>query len=104
MAEAKSKNDKNISGLLSSISGNKLSVYTFTNALELEIGEERTSVISMEFASGDETNAEFHAEAIIKVESNPYTRNLTAEGTIDLENESDGENKKIAEHKVEPLK
>lgn len=101
LAEAKSKNDKNISGLLSSISGNKLSVYTFTNALELEIGEERTSVISMEFASGDETNAEFHAEAIIKVESNPYTRNLTAEGTIDLENESGGENKKIITFPIE---
>lgn len=84
LAEAKSKNDKNISGLISSISENKLSVYTFANALALEIGGEKVSIINMEFASGDETNAEFHAEAIIKIDSDPYIRKLIAEADIDF--------------------
>lgn len=78
LAAAKSKNDKNISGLISSIGETKLSIYTFTNALALDAGEEKLSIINMEFASGDETNAEFHAQAIMEVESNPDTRMLTA--------------------------
>ena len=65
LAAAKSKNDKNISGLISSIGETKLSIYTFTNALALDSGEEKLSIINMEFASGDETNAEFHAQAIM---------------------------------------
>ena len=53
LAAAKSKNDKNISGLISSIGETKLSIYTFTNALALDAGEETLSIINMEFASGD---------------------------------------------------
>lgn len=100
LAAAKSKNDKNISGLISSIGETKLSIYTFTNALALDAGEEKLSIINMEFASGDETNAEFHAQAIMDVESNPDTRTLTAETTINLgtttdENRNEVENKKV---------
>ncbi len=100
LAEAKSKNDKNISGLINSISENKLSVYTFTNALALEAGSEKTSIINMEFASGDETNAEFHAEAILQVKSNPYTRTLTAEGTVDLGTTTDEDGNETENQKV----
>lgn len=91
LAAAKSKNDKNISGLISSIGETKLSIYTFTNALALDAGEEKLSIINMEFASGDETNAEFHAQVIMEVESNPDTRMLTAETTIDLGTTTDDE-------------
>ena len=91
LAAAKSKNDKNISGLISSIGETKLSIYTFTNALALDAGEEKLSIINMEFASGDETNAEFHAQVIMEVESNPDTRMLTAETTIALGTATDDE-------------
>ena len=95
LAAAKSKNDKNISGLISSIGETKLSIYTFTNALALDAGEEKLSIINMEFASGDETNAEFHAQAIMEVESNPDTRMLTAETTINLGITTDDEGNEV---------
>lgn len=100
LAAAKSKNDKNISGLISSIGETKLSIYTFTNALALDAGEEKLSIINMEFASGDETNAEFHAQAIMDVESNPDTRMLTAETTIDLGTTTDDEGNEVENKKV----
>nr|DAO76212.1 MAG TPA: protein of unknown function (DUF5047) [Caudoviricetes sp.] len=100
LAAAKSKNDKNISGLISSIGEAKLSIYTFTNALALDAGEEKLSIINMEFASGDETNAEFHAQAIMEVESNPDTRTLTAETTIDLGTTTDDEGNEVENKKV----
>lgn len=100
LAAAKSKNDKNITGLINFIGETKLSIYTFANALALDVGAEKLSIINMEFASGDETNAEFHAQAILQVESNPDTRTLTAETTIDLGTTTDDngttvENKKV---------
>ena len=100
LATAKSKNDKNISGLISSIGETKLSIYTFTNALALDAGEDKLSIINMEFASGDETNAEFHAQAIMVVESNPDTRTLTAETTIDLGPTTDDEGNEVENKKV----
>lgn len=100
LAAAKSKNDKNISGLISSIGETKLSIYTFTNALALDAGEEKLSIINMEFASGDETNAEFHAQVIMEVESNPDTRTLTAETTIDLGTTTDDEGNEVENKKV----
>lgn len=100
LAAAKSKNDKNISGLISSIGETKLSIYTFTNALALDAGEEKLSIINMEFASGDETNAEFHAQAIMEVESNPDTRMLTAETTINLGTTTDDEGNEVENKKV----
>lgn len=100
LAAAKSKNDKNISGLISSIGETKLSIYTFTNALALDAAEEKLSIINMEFASGDETNAEFHAQAIMDVESNPDARTLTAETTIDLGTATDDEGNEVENKKL----
>ena len=88
------------SGLISSIGETKLSIYTFTNALALDAAEEKLSIINMEFASGDETNAEFHAQAIMEVESNPDTRMLTAETTINLGITTDDEGNEVENKKV----
>lgn len=88
LANAKSKNDKNIAGLESSISENKLSIYTYVNALKINLGSQKTSVINIEFASGDETNAEFHAGVILDVKSNAVERKVDAETTIDIGEES----------------
>lgn len=88
LAGAKSKNDKNIAGLQSSMNENKLSIYTYVNALKINAGAEKTSIINIEFASGDETNAEFHAEVILDVRSNAITRRADAETTIEIGEES----------------
>lgn len=100
LAEAKSKNDKNITGLINSISETRLSVYTFTNALALDVGNEKLSIINMEFASGDETNAEFHAQCIMQVASNADTRSVTAETTVDLGETEDEDGNKVENKKV----
>lgn len=88
LAGAKSKNDKNIAGLQSSMNENKLSIYTYVNALKINAGTEKTSIINIEFASGDETNAEFHAEVILDVRSNAVSRRADAETTIEIGEES----------------
>lgn len=88
LASAKSKNDKNIAGLESSMNENKLSIYTYVNALKIEVGSEKTSIINIEFASGDETNAEFHAEVILDVKSNAVSRKADAETTIEIGEEN----------------
>lgn len=100
LSEAKSKNDKNISGLISSINAGKISIYTFTNAFDLEIGEEKFPIINMEFASGDETDAEFHAEAILRITANPLERSVTAETTVDLGSTTDDEGNEVENKKV----
>lgn len=88
LAGAKSKNDKNIAGLQSSMNENKLSIYTYVNALKINAGAEKTSIINIEFASGDETNAEFHAEVILDVRSSAVSRRADAETTIEIGEES----------------
>lgn len=88
LSSAKSKNDKNIAGLESAMNENKLSVYTYVNALEINLGTEKTSIINIEFASGDETNAEFHAEVILDVKSNGVDKSVSAETTIEINEES----------------
>lgn len=88
LAGAKSKNDKNIAGLQSSMNENKLSIYTYVNALKISAGAEKTSIINIEFASGDETNAEFHAEVMLDVKSNAVSRRADAETTIEIGEES----------------
>lgn len=88
LASAKSKNDKNIAGLESSMNENKLSIYTYVNALKIGVDAEKTSIINIEFASGDETNAEFHAEVILDVKSNAVSRKVDAETTIEIGEEN----------------
>lgn len=88
LASAKSKNDKNIAGLESSMNENKLSIYTYVNALKIGVGSEKTSIINIEFASGDETNAEFHAEVILDVKSNAVSRKVDTETTIEIGEEN----------------
>lgn len=88
LASAKSKNDKNIAGLESSMNENKLSIYTYVNALKIGVGAEKTSIINIEFASGDETNAKFHAEVILDVKSNAVSRKVDAETTIEIGEEN----------------
>ena len=67
---------------------NKLSIYTYVNALKIGIDTEKTSIINIEFASGDETNAEFHAEVILDVKSNAVSRKVDAETKIEIGEES----------------
>ena len=82
LSQAKSKNDKNISGLLNQIEAGKIGIHTFTNASEYTIGETDVRIISIEFASKEENHAQFFGQVVVDVATDPVARSANASGTI----------------------
>ena len=82
LSQAKSKNDKNISGLLNQIEAGKIGIHTFTNAFEYTIGETDVRIISIEFASKEENHAQFFGQVVVDVAADPAARSANASGTI----------------------
>ena len=82
LSQAKSKNDKNISGLLNQIEAGKIGIHTFTNASEYTIGEADVRIISIEFASKEENHAQFFGQVVVDVAADPTARSANASGTI----------------------
>lgn len=82
LSQAKSKNDKNISGLLNQIEAGKIGIHTFTNASEYTIGDTDVRIISIEFASKEENHAQFFGQVVVDVAADPAARSANASGTI----------------------
>ena len=82
LSQAKSKNDKNISGLLNQIEAGKIGIHTFTNASVYTIGEADVRIISIEFASKEENHAQFFGQVVVDVAADPTARSANASGTI----------------------
>lgn len=82
LSQAKSKNDKNISGLLNQIEAGKIGIHTFTNASGYTIGETNVRIISIEFASKEENHAQFFGQVVVDVAADPAARSANASGTI----------------------
>ena len=86
LAQAKSRNDKNISGLLNQIEDNaktgKIGIHTFTNASTHEIGQTRVKLISIQFASSEENHMQFFAQVVVDVAADPVERSAEASGTV----------------------
>ena len=82
LAQAKSKNDKNISGLLNQIEAGKMGLFTYTNAKAYSLSKARCAVISMEFASSQETDAQFIGQVMLEVSAAQVERQASAEGRI----------------------
>ena len=82
LSQAKSKNDKNISGLLNQIEAWKIGIHTFTNASAYTIGETDVRIISIEFASKEENHAQFFGQVVVDVVAAQKTRSVNAAGTI----------------------
>ena len=82
LAQAKSKNDKNISGLLNQIIDNKeagkIGIHTFTNASSFNVGESDVKIISIEFAASEEVMAQFFGSVILSVKADQIERSVTA--------------------------
>ena len=93
LSQAKSKNDKNISGLLNQIEAGKIGIHTFTNASGYTIGESNVRIISIEFASKEENHAQFFGQVVVDVAADPAARSANARGTIvvPLPSENGGE-------------
>ena len=82
LSQAKSKNDKNISGLLNQIEAGKIGIHTFTNASEYTIGETDVRIISIEFASKEENHAQFFGQVVVDVEAQAVEKSAQTSGTI----------------------
>lgn len=69
LASAKSKTDKEISGLLSQAESDKTVVYNFINATEFKVGTNRTQVLKITFTATEDTSAMFLAEVLLSAEN-----------------------------------
>uniref|UniRef100_UPI0040566CC7 hypothetical protein n=1 Tax=Agathobacter sp. TaxID=2021311 RepID=UPI0040566CC7 len=91
LAQAKSKNDKNISGLLNQVDAGKIGIHTFTNASAYSVAEINTRIISIEFATKEENHAQFFGQVIVDVKAEQEERSASAKGVIVVPSASGGE-------------
>lgn len=84
LAQAKSKNDKNISGLLNQIEAGKIGIHTFTNASAFTVADVDTKIISIEFATTEDNHAQFFGQVIVDVTAEQITRTATAAGDVTI--------------------
>jgi len=82
LAQAKSKNDKNISGLLNQIEAGKIGIHTFTNASSYTVNDSDVKIISIEFAAGEQIHVQFSAIVVIDIQADAVEETGTAAGTI----------------------
>ena len=82
LAQAKSKNDKNISGLLNQIEAGKVGIHTFTNVSAYVVAEDRVRVISIEFAAKEETHVQFFGQVVLDVRAAQVERRACASGSV----------------------
>lgn len=83
LAAAKSKNDKNITGLINQVEQGKIVVYKFVNASPFTIGSSPTEVMAITFTSKEETTATFLAEILLEVEADDVERVIKGVATYD---------------------
>lgn len=82
LAQAKSKNDKNISGLLNQIEAGKIGIHTFTNASAYTVAETDVKIISIEFATSEENHAQFFGQVIVDVKADVVEKTALAKGEV----------------------
>ena len=82
LSQVKSKNDKNISGLLNQIEAGKIGIHTFTNASAYTLGETNVRIISIEFASKEENHAQFFGQVVVDAVADAMEKTANASGTI----------------------
>jgi hypothetical protein len=81
LSEAKSKNDKDISGLISSVEATKMATYSYVNAMEYSLDEEKVQIVNIEFATQEETDCEFKAAILLNVAAKDETKEITSTGS-----------------------
>lgn len=82
LAQAKSKNNKNISGLLNQIEAGKIGIHTFTNASEYTVHDSDVRIISIEFAAGEQVHVQFFAIVVVEVLADAVEQKGMAAGKI----------------------
>ncbi len=84
LAQSKSKNDKNIAGLLNQIEAGKIGIHVFTNATAFSLSDKDLKIISIQFASTEDNPMQFFGQAVIDVAADKSTQTGTAEGSITI--------------------
>lgn len=84
LAQAKSKNDKNISGLLNQIEQGKIGIHTFTNASAFTITETDSKIISIQFATSEANHAQFFAQVMVNAAADKVTLSGSATGNVTI--------------------
>lgn len=79
LSSAKSKNEKNIAGLLNQVENNKTVIYNFMNVSPFSIGSSATEVLSITFTAKESTSAMFLGEFLFDVVADDTER--TVQGT-----------------------
>lgn len=82
LSQAKSKNDKNISGLLNQIEAGRIGIHTFTNASAFTVADVDTKIISIQFATSEDSHAQFFGQVIVDVSAELVTRSAEASGQL----------------------
>lgn len=82
LSQAKSKNDKNISGLLNQIEAGRIGIHTFTNASAFTVADVDTKIISIQFATSEDNHAQFFGQVIVNVSAEAITRSAEASGEL----------------------
>lgn len=82
LSQAKSKNDKNISGLLAQIEAGKIGIHNFTNASAFRVQNVDTKIISIEFATTEANHAQFFGQVIVDITADQVTKTATASGDV----------------------
>lgn len=82
LSQAKSKNDKNISGLLAQIEAGKIGIHTFTNASAFTVANVDAKIISIEFATTEANHAQFFGQVIVDITADQVTKTATASGDV----------------------
>lgn len=82
LSQAKSKNDKNISGLLNQIEAGRIGIHTFTNASAFTVADVDTKIISIQFATSEDNHAQFFGQVIVNVSAEPVTKSAEASGQV----------------------
>lgn len=67
LASAKSKNDKNITGLINSVESGRTIIYNFVNVAPFEIGQSLMNVMDIDFTATEDTTAAFQCEMLLEV-------------------------------------
>lgn len=82
LSRAKSKNDKNISGLLNQIEAGRIGIHTFINASAFTVADVDTKIISIQFATSEDNHAQFFGQVIVNVSAEVVTRLAEASGEV----------------------
>lgn len=72
----KSKSDKNITGLINKIESGKIVIHSFVNISEFKLTKDFSPLISIEFATSEDTDAMFNAQILFDVLSSKIEKKI----------------------------